>query len=96
MKATRQYFIYIMASVSGVLYIGVTNNLVRRVSEHKQGWARGFTRQFHVKKLVYFEETGDVRSAIEREKQLKKWRREKKVALIEVTNPYWKDLYDEL
>jgi putative endonuclease len=83
MTTFKQYYIYIMASVSGVLYIGMMNDLLRRVWEHKQGLNSGFTKEFHVKKLVYYEYTGDVHSAIEREKQLKKWRREKKIALIE-------------
>jgi putative endonuclease len=85
-----------MSSVSGVLYIGVTSDLMRRVWEHRQGFVKGFTKKYHVKKLVYYETTGYVHSAIEREKQIKKWRREKKVALIEEMNPTWKDLYDEL
>ena len=92
----KQYYVYILSSISGVLYIGVTNNLKRRVWEHKQGLTVGFTKKYHVKKLVYYEATSDVRVAIEREKQLKKWRREKKVALIESMNLPWKDLYDEL
>ncbi len=96
MRTPKQYYIYILASVSRVLYIGVTNDLVRRIWEHKEGLAQGFTQQFHIKKLVYYEVTEDVRSAIEREKELKKWRREKKIALIEEMNPMWKDLYDEL
>jgi putative endonuclease len=74
----------------------MTNNLLRRVWEHKQALISGFTKEFHVKKLVYYKSIGDVRSAIEREKQLKKWRREKKIALIEEMNSKWKDLYDEL
>jgi putative endonuclease len=96
MKSSKQYYIYILASVSRKLYLGITNNLWRRVWEHKQGIVHGFAQQFHIKKLVYYEMTGDVRSAIHREKQLKKWRREKKVALIEKMNPTWRDLYDKL
>ena len=92
----KQYYVYILSSISGVLYIGVTNNLKRRVWEHKQGLTEGFTKKYHVKKLVYYEATSDVQVAIEREKQLKKWRREKKVAQIESMNLPWKDLYDEL
>ncbi|MCE2723546.1 MAG: GIY-YIG nuclease family protein [Burkholderiales bacterium] len=90
---SRTYCVYIVASISRVVYIGVTNNLVRRVYEHKQGLVAGFTKRYQVDRLVYFEETTDVRVAIEREKQLKTWRREKKLALIEATNPSWKDLY---
>ncbi len=90
---SRTYCVYIVASISRVVYIGVTNNLVRRVYEHKQGLVAGFTKRYQVDRLVYFEETTDVRVAIEREKQLKTWRREKKLALIEVANPQWKDMY---
>ncbi|MCA3019399.1 MAG: GIY-YIG nuclease family protein [Rhodocyclaceae bacterium] len=90
---SRTYCVYIVASISRVVYIGVTNNLVRRVYEHKQGLVAGFTKRYQVDRLVYFEETTDVRVAIEREKQLKTWRREKKLALIEIANPSWKDLY---
>jgi len=96
MFTQNQYYVYIMASVSRALYVGVTNNLERRVWEHKQGFVSGFARQYHIKKLVYYEMTENVLSAIEREKQLKKWRREKKVALIEEMNPAWSDLYDVL
>ncbi len=90
---SRTYCVYIVASISRVVYIGVTNNLVRRVYEHKQGLVAGFTKRYQVDRLVYFEETTDVRVAIEREKQLKTWRREKKLALIEIANPQWKDMY---
>jgi putative endonuclease len=90
---SRTYYVYIVASISRVVYIGVTNNLVRRVHEHKQGLVAGFTKRYQVDRLVYFEETTDVRVAIEREKQLKTWRREKKLALIEVANPQWNDMY---
>ena len=90
---SRTYYVYIVASISRVLYIGVTNDLIRRLYEHKQGAIAGFTKRYQVDRLVYFEETTDVLAAIEREKQLKSWRREKKVALIEVANPQWKDLY---
>jgi len=92
----KQYYVYILASISGVLYIGMTNNRQRRIWEHKQGLVDGFTRKYHVKKLVYFEVTNEVIVALVREKQLKKWCREMKVALIESMNPAWKDLYDEL
>ena len=88
----RQYYVYIMASRGRTLYVGVTNDLERRVYEHKQGLASGFTGRYKVTKLVYHEATSDVRSAIAREKQLKAWRRKKKVALVESINPEWKDL----
>ena len=81
-----------MASASGVLYIGVTNDLDRRVFEHKTKRVPGFSARYNVQKLVYFESFGDVRAAIAREKQLKGWLRSRKVALIESTNPQWKDL----
>ncbi len=88
----RQYHVYILASRAKTLYIGVTNDLVRRVFEHKQGSTDSFTGRYNVTKLVYYETTSDVGSAIAREKQLKGWRRSKKVALVESENPEWKDL----
>ncbi|MCG3148074.1 MAG: hypothetical protein PCFJNLEI_01516 [Verrucomicrobiae bacterium] len=88
----REYFTYILASKSGVLYIGVTNDLTRRLFEHQQKLIAGFTAKYNVNRLVYFESFGDVREAIAREKQLKGWRREKKIALIEHENPTWQDL----
>jgi putative endonuclease len=89
------YHVYIMASESGVLYIGVTNHLGSRTAQHKQKQVPGFTSIYNVTKLVYFEPFGDVRNAIAREKQLKRWRREKKVALIESVNPAWRDLSED-
>jgi len=86
------YHVYMMASESGVLYIGVTNHLESRTTRHKQKLISGFTSKYNATKLVYFEPFGDIRNAIAREKQLKRWRREKKVALIERTNPTWRDL----
>ncbi len=88
----NQYYVYIMTSPSGTLYIGMTNNLQRRVYEHQHGLIEGFTKKYSVNRLVYFEETSDVQSAIVREKELKKWRRSKKIALIESLNPKWQDL----
>jgi putative endonuclease len=89
----KTYHVYIMASGrNGTLYIGVTNDLIRRVQEHKDGIVEGFTKQYGVKNLVFYEETNDVLSAIEREKQLKKWNRLWKLRLIEERNPDWKDL----
>ena len=89
---TNQYYVYIMSNVSRTLYIGVTNDLERRVFEHKSKLTDGFTRKYNLTMLVYFEETNDVNSAIEREKQLKGWIRKRKVTLIESLNPGWKDL----
>lgn len=89
----HQYSVYILASrPRGALYIGVTNNLVRRLWEHKQKQTEGFTEQYGVDVLVYVESTPDVKSAIAREKQLKKWNRDWKIKLIEEQNPYWRDL----
>jgi putative endonuclease len=93
----QKYFVYIMASKKdGVLYVGITNDLLRRVYEHKQGTIDGFTKKYFTKKLVYFETTSDVKSAIAREKCLKRWKREWKIRLIKESNPEWKDLYNDL
>lgn len=92
----RQYFVYMTASISKVLYVGVTNDLIRRVWEHKENLVIGFTEKYNVSRLVYYEVTDDVLAAIAREKQIKGYRREKKVALIAVMNPAWKDLYPDL
>ena len=90
---TKYYYIYILASKrNGTLYIGFTNNLVRRVYEHQTGAIGGFTSKYNVNKLVYFEQTTDVNSALQREKQLKKWNRKWKLDLIEKDNPNWDDL----
>ncbi|MEK7291371.1 MAG: GIY-YIG nuclease family protein [Planctomycetota bacterium] len=88
----RQYYVYIMTNKSKTLYTGVTNNLVRRVYEHKQKIVQGFTCKYNINKLVYYEMTPDIKSAITREKQIKGWLRSKKIALIESLNPEWKDL----
>jgi putative endonuclease len=88
----RQYYVYIMTNATRTLYIGVTNDLVRRVYEHKQKLADGFTKKYNITMLMYYEETTDVESAIAREKQLKGWRRSRKIELIEGFNPQWKDL----
>jgi putative endonuclease len=83
---------YLLASRSRVLYAGVTNDLERRIREHKLGEREGFTKKYKVHRLVYYESFRDARAAIAREKQVKLWRREKKVALIEAQNPTWEDL----
>lgn len=89
----NEYFVYIFTNKSNkVLYIGVTNNLERRMYEHKNKMINGFTKKYNLTKLVYFQETSDVRSAIEREKQLKNWHRDWKIKLITDFNPEWKDL----
>jgi putative endonuclease len=89
----KNYYVYILTSQrNGTLYIGVTNNLERRIYEHKRGLVEGFTKKYKINKLVYFEETGNINSAIAREKCLKKWNRKWKLRLIEKRNPNWKDL----
>ena len=91
----RQYYVYIVASPSRTLYTGMTNDLARRMFEHKHQLIPGFTARYNVDELVYFEETSDVNAAIAREKQIKGWTRAKKVALIQSTNPHWQDLSAE-
>ena len=88
-----QYYVYILTNKNNrVMYIGVTNDLERRLYEHKQELVDGFTKRYHVHKLVYYEQSSDVRSAIQREKELKGWLRRKKNALVETMNPDWHDL----
>ena len=88
----KNYYVYIMASQrKGTLYIGVTNNLVRRVDEHQKDLVPGFTKKYNIKTLVYYEITNDIESALNREKYLKKWNRKWKIDLIESDNPEWKD-----
>ncbi len=91
----KNYYVYIMASKSRTLYIGVTNDLARRVHEHKNKAVEGFTARYNIDRLVHHEETTDVNAAIAREKQLKGWLRSRKVELIEATNPAWEDLASE-
>ena len=88
----KQYYVYIMSSATRVIYTGVTNNLERRVYQHKSRLVKGFSAKYNTHKLVYFEQTNDVRVAIEREKELKGWNRAKKLALINQLNPTWVDL----
>ncbi len=89
-----EYYVYILASrKNGTLYIGVTNNLLKRVSEHKDNLVEGFTQKYNVHNLVYYERYNDVYDAITREKRMKKWKRQWKIELIEKFNPDWKDLY---
>ncbi|MCX6723645.1 MAG: GIY-YIG nuclease family protein [Candidatus Staskawiczbacteria bacterium] len=91
---SKNYYIYIMASErNGTLYVGFTSDLKRRIFEHKNNLVDGFTKKYNVHNLVYYKETSDVKSAIGREKQLKKWNRKWKLELIEKENPNWKDLY---
>jgi len=89
----KTYYVYLLTNWNNkVMYVGVTSNLERRVYEHKNKLVEGFTKKYNIGKLVYFETTNDVMAAIEREKQIKKWRREKKNQLVIGANPGWKDL----
>ncbi len=89
----QPYYVYLLTNWNDiVMYVGVTNNLERRIYEHKHKLIKGFTEKYNVNKLVYFEETNDVNAAIAREKEIKKWRREKKNDLVMSVNPEWKDL----
>ena len=90
----RSFYVYILASrIGGTLYIGVTNDLVRRVGEHRRELVDGFTKKYEVHRLVYFEQFDDAENAIRREKRLKRWNRDWKIRLIETLNPNWDDLY---
>jgi len=90
--ASKHYYVYIMSNRSKTIYTGVTNNLERRVYQHKSKQIQGFTAKYNLTRLVYYEETADVISAISREKTIKGWLRAKKIALIESVNPSWNDL----
>ncbi len=92
----KAYYVYILTNKSNqVMYIGVTNDLYRRLYEHKNGLVEGFTKKYRVHKLVYFEQTNDIYSALAREKELKGWRRARKNALVETLNPQWSDLSEQ-
>ncbi|MDP2971804.1 MAG: GIY-YIG nuclease family protein [Deltaproteobacteria bacterium] len=92
-KVSTQYYVYILTNKNNkVLYIGVTNDLERRIFEHKNKLVEGFTKKYNLNKLIYYEMTEDINSAIEREKQLKNWHRDWKINLINSFNPTWKDL----
>jgi putative endonuclease len=96
-SVSKVYYVYLMASQrNGTLYIGVTNDLVRRTWEHREGLVPGFTKKYGVKILVYYEECGDIGTAIQRETRLKKYKREWKLNLIEARNPDWRDLAEDL
>lgn len=92
---SKHYYVYIMSNPARTLYVGVTNDLQRRVYEHQHGLVPGFASKYGLKRLVYFEETPDVKAAIAREKQIKGWLRRRKVALIASLNPQWRDLSAE-
>ena len=94
-QTDKNYYVYMMTNISKTLYVGITNDIDRRVYEHKHKLIDGFTKKYNIVKLVYFEETDDVNSAIAREKQIKGWLRKKKIALIESVNPHWKDLSED-
>ena len=96
-RNNKCYYVYIIASCkNGTLYIGVTNNLIRRVQEHKKGKVKGFSKKYKVKNLVWYESTNDISEAISLEKRMKKWNRAWKIRAIEELNPSWKDLYYDL
>jgi len=93
----KQYYVYILASKrNGTLYVGVTDNLIKRVWQHKEDLIESFTKKYSVKMLVYYEIHQDIEEAIKREKQIKGWKRQWKIELIEKENSEWKDLYDDL
>jgi len=97
MCTEKCYWVYILASqIGGTLYVGVTNNLIRRIYEHRQGLVDGFTKRYGVHRLVYFEQFDDIEQAILREKRLKNWKRAWKIQLIEENNPNWDDLYPRI
>ncbi|MDD4607046.1 MAG: GIY-YIG nuclease family protein [Patescibacteria group bacterium] len=93
----KKYYVYILASQrNGTLYVGVTSEIKKRVYQHKRGVVDSFTKRYKINRLVYYEEYNDINLALEREKQLKKWRRVWKIRLIEEFNSHWRDLYDDL
>ncbi len=90
----RDYYVYLLTNRSGTLYTGVTNDIQRRMYEHKNKLVEGFTKRYNIDMLVYYEVTSDIGEALTREKQIKAWRRSKRIALIESVNPQWRDLSD--
>ena len=93
----KQFYVYILTNKQyGTLYVGVTSNLLKRIYEHKNGLMEGFTKEYGIHRLVYYEAAGDAISAIEREKRIKKWNRQWKVELIQSLNPNWDDLYNSV
>lgn len=92
----KPYYVYIIGNTRPTLYIGVTNNLIKRIYEHKNGLTNGFTKRYFLKSLLYYEEFTRIEDAINREKQLKHWNREWKIELIKQTNPGFRDLYPNL
>ncbi|MBI2012094.1 GIY-YIG nuclease family protein [Candidatus Daviesbacteria bacterium] len=96
MRNLKIYYVYIIASKTGTLYIGVTNDLHRRIYEHRNKLIKGFTEKYNIDRLMYFQEFEDINQAIEAEKKFKKWSRDKKMNLIKTMNPDFKDLYERL
>jgi len=96
MPSQNQYYVYIMTNKSGTLYTGVTNNIKKRIDEHKNKLIEGFSKKYNITMLIYFETFGDINSAIAREKQIKGWLRNKKIDLINSVNPTWADLTNTL
>jgi putative endonuclease len=95
LRRTKSYYVYILTNRYGTLYTGVTNDLERRMYEHKQRSIPGFAAKYNITRLLHYEEANDVWTAIEREKEIKAWRRSKKAALIDSENPLWKDLSED-
>lgn len=93
---SKQYYVYILSSDTGVLYTGMTNDLIRRVHQHKEGSFKGFSKRHKVQRLIYYEETRSVRTAIEREKQIKGLSRRKKIELVRSKNPSFRDISKEI
>jgi putative endonuclease len=92
----RTYYVYLVTNWNNkVIYVGITNDLERRIYEHKEKFVKGFTEKYNVNKLVYYEQTPDINAALNREKEIKKWRREKKNRLVVNTNPLWRDLSED-
>ena len=93
----KQYYIYLLANKkNGTLYTGITNDLLRRIYEHKKNLLPGFTAKYNIHNLVHYEQSESIETAIQREKQIKNWKRSWKIELIEQHNPYWRDLYQDL
>ena len=93
----KTFYVYMLASARyGTLYVGITSDLIKRIWEHREGFVEGFTKEYSVKQLVWYETHADALSAITREKQIKKWNRTWKINLIQKENPYWQDLYETL
>ena len=92
----KAYYVYLLTNWNNkVMYVGITNDLERRIYEHKEKVVKGFTEKYNVNKLVYYEQTSDITAALNREKEIKKWRREKKNILVVNTNPLWRDLSED-